>query len=202
MLPQMAHQQRSRAAVARGGWGKGPGRRRVSRQQPATRDSPVRRITQGAKAIRNRQSAICNRIPPCRSSHRPSSLPSGRATSRSGPRRRSRHCHRRRRGQGVVAGAAAGRLAGGVHGHRRRADPDARPPAAQSPHGVAVSAARRERPSSGRRRCRSISPSAASVNPAQLDRAVQLSRDKYCSVWHSMREDITLETTTSIDPAA
>jgi len=40
------------------------------------------------------------------------------------------------------------------------------------------------------------------VNPAQLDRAVQLSRDKYCSVWHSMREDITLETTTSIDPAA
>ena len=40
------------------------------------------------------------------------------------------------------------------------------------------------------------------VNPAHLDRAVQLSRDKYCSVWHSMREDITLETTTSIDPAA
>ena len=40
------------------------------------------------------------------------------------------------------------------------------------------------------------------VNPAQLGRAVQLSRDKYCSVWHSMREDIALETTTSIDPAA
>ena len=40
------------------------------------------------------------------------------------------------------------------------------------------------------------------VNPAQLDRAVQLSHDKYCSVWHSMREDITLETTTRIDPAA
>jgi putative redox protein len=40
------------------------------------------------------------------------------------------------------------------------------------------------------------------VNPAQLDRAVQLSHDKYCSVWHSMREDITLDTTTSIDPAA
>lgn len=40
------------------------------------------------------------------------------------------------------------------------------------------------------------------VNPAQLDRAVQLSREKYCSVWHSMREDITLDTTTSIDSAA
>lgn len=40
------------------------------------------------------------------------------------------------------------------------------------------------------------------VNPAQLDRAVQLSREKYCSVWHSLREDITLATTTSIDPAA
>ena len=40
------------------------------------------------------------------------------------------------------------------------------------------------------------------VNPAQLDRAIQLSRDKYCSVWHSMRQDITLDTTASIDPAA
>jgi putative redox protein len=36
------------------------------------------------------------------------------------------------------------------------------------------------------------------VNPAQLDRAIALSREKYCSVWHSLREDITLETTTSI----
>jgi putative redox protein len=37
------------------------------------------------------------------------------------------------------------------------------------------------------------------VNPAQLDRAIALSREKYCSVWHSLRDDITLETTTSID---
>lgn len=29
----------------------------------------------------------------------------------------------------------------------------------------------------------------------QVQRAIDLSRDKYCSVWHSMREDITLETT-------
>lgn len=40
------------------------------------------------------------------------------------------------------------------------------------------------------------------VNPAQLERAIALSREKYCSVWHSLREDIVLETTTSIDPAA
>ena len=38
------------------------------------------------------------------------------------------------------------------------------------------------------------------VNPAQLDRAIQLSREKYCSVWHSMRQDIPLECTTSITP--
>ena len=31
-----------------------------------------------------------------------------------------------------------------------------------------------------------------------VDRAVQLSRDKYCSVWHSLRQDIALTTTSSI----
>jgi putative redox protein len=36
------------------------------------------------------------------------------------------------------------------------------------------------------------------VDPAQLDRAIALSREKYCSVWHSLRQDITLETTSSI----
>ena len=40
------------------------------------------------------------------------------------------------------------------------------------------------------------------VNPAHLDRAIALSREKYCSVWHSMREDITLTTATSIDATA
>lgn len=29
----------------------------------------------------------------------------------------------------------------------------------------------------------------------QVDRAIALSRDKYCSVWHSMRQDIDLVTT-------
>ncbi len=31
------------------------------------------------------------------------------------------------------------------------------------------------------------------------ERAVALSRDKYCSVWHSMRQDIALETSVEID---
>jgi putative redox protein len=29
---------------------------------------------------------------------------------------------------------------------------------------------------------------------AQVRRAIDLSHDKYCSVWHSMRQDIRLET--------
>ena len=31
-----------------------------------------------------------------------------------------------------------------------------------------------------------------------LERAIALSRDKYCSVWHSLREDIVLETAHTI----
>ena len=35
--------------------------------------------------------------------------------------------------------------------------------------------------------------------PAEpIERAIQLSRDKYCSVWHSMRQDIELETSFSV----
>lgn len=33
------------------------------------------------------------------------------------------------------------------------------------------------------------------VPAAAVERAISLSRDKYCSVWHSMREDIELTTT-------
>ena len=40
---------------------------------------------------------------------------------------------------------------------------------------------------------------AGAVGQAQVDRAVQLSRDKYCSVWNSLREDITLEILTRTD---
>jgi putative redox protein len=31
-----------------------------------------------------------------------------------------------------------------------------------------------------------------------VDRAVELSRDKYCSVWHSLRQDITLSVTSVV----
>jgi putative redox protein len=31
-----------------------------------------------------------------------------------------------------------------------------------------------------------------------VERAIALSREKYCSVWHSMRQDITLQTTVEI----
>ncbi len=32
------------------------------------------------------------------------------------------------------------------------------------------------------------------VPPAAVERAIQLSRETYCSVWHSLREDIVFET--------
>ena len=35
-----------------------------------------------------------------------------------------------------------------------------------------------------------------------IQRAIDLSRDKYCSVWHSLRQDTNLETTFEVDPAA
>ncbi|HEX8027447.1 MAG TPA: OsmC family protein [Vicinamibacterales bacterium] len=35
-----------------------------------------------------------------------------------------------------------------------------------------------------------------------VERAIQLSHDKYCSVWHSLRQDITLETSFEVNPAA
>ena len=36
------------------------------------------------------------------------------------------------------------------------------------------------------------------VDPHKVDRAIQLSRDKYCSVWNSLRSDIKLETSYTI----
>lgn len=38
------------------------------------------------------------------------------------------------------------------------------------------------------------------VPPAAVERAIQLSRDRYCSVWHSLREDIQLSTSFDIHP--
>ena len=36
------------------------------------------------------------------------------------------------------------------------------------------------------------------VAPEAVERAIALSRDTYCSVWHSMRQDITFETKLSV----
>lgn len=38
------------------------------------------------------------------------------------------------------------------------------------------------------------------VAPATVERAIALSHDRYCSVWHSMRQDIELSTTFDIVP--
>jgi putative redox protein len=38
------------------------------------------------------------------------------------------------------------------------------------------------------------------VPAERVERAIQLSRDKYCSVWHSMRHDIDLKVTYTIAP--
>ncbi len=37
-----------------------------------------------------------------------------------------------------------------------------------------------------------------SAPPEQVDRAIALSREKYCSVWHSLRQDIELTTSVSL----
>jgi putative redox protein len=41
-----------------------------------------------------------------------------------------------------------------------------------------------------------------SVPAHAVERAIQLSRDKYCSVWHSLRQDIDLVTSFEVAPAA
>lgn len=41
---------------------------------------------------------------------------------------------------------------------------------------------------------------AGGVPKEQVQRAIDLSREKYCSVWHSMRQDIPLETRFSVAP--
>jgi putative redox protein len=41
---------------------------------------------------------------------------------------------------------------------------------------------------------------AGEVPSDRVDRAIQLSREKYCSVWHSMRQDIELTTSFEIVP--
>jgi putative redox protein len=38
------------------------------------------------------------------------------------------------------------------------------------------------------------------VPPDKVERAIDLSREKYCSVWHSMRQDIELTVTYKLSP--
>lgn len=38
------------------------------------------------------------------------------------------------------------------------------------------------------------------VPPEKVERAIQLSREKYCSVWHSMRQDIDFTVTYTVTP--
>jgi putative redox protein len=38
------------------------------------------------------------------------------------------------------------------------------------------------------------------VPTSRIDRAIKLSREKYCSVWHSMRQDIPLTVTYAVSP--
>jgi putative redox protein len=40
------------------------------------------------------------------------------------------------------------------------------------------------------------------VPAASVDRAIELSREKYCSVWHSMRQDIPLTVKYTVTPGA
>jgi putative redox protein len=42
---------------------------------------------------------------------------------------------------------------------------------------------------------------AGEIPPDRVGRAIQLSRDKYCSVWHSLRPDIEFTTSFEVVPA-
>jgi putative redox protein len=42
---------------------------------------------------------------------------------------------------------------------------------------------------------------AGDVEPEKVERALALSREKYCSVWHSLRQDIELRTSFELVPA-
>jgi putative redox protein len=42
---------------------------------------------------------------------------------------------------------------------------------------------------------------AGAIPPDRVERAIELSREKYCSVWHSMRPDIELTTSFEVVPS-
>ncbi len=39
------------------------------------------------------------------------------------------------------------------------------------------------------------------ASPDKVERAIALSREKYCAVWHSMRSDIAFRTSFTVEPA-
>jgi uncharacterized OsmC-like protein len=43
---------------------------------------------------------------------------------------------------------------------------------------------------------------AGNPTPEAVDRAIALSREKYCSVWHSLRQDIDLQVSYDLAPGA
>ena len=43
---------------------------------------------------------------------------------------------------------------------------------------------------------------AGDIPPDRIERAIDLSRQTYCSVWHSLRQDVPLDTTFEVAPAA
>jgi putative redox protein len=42
---------------------------------------------------------------------------------------------------------------------------------------------------------------AGDIPPDRVERAIALSREKYCSVWHTLRQDLPLETSFEVVPA-
>ena len=42
---------------------------------------------------------------------------------------------------------------------------------------------------------------AGAVPPEKVERAIALSREKYCSVWHSLRQDIAFTTSFTVTPS-
>ena len=115
------------------------------------------------------------------------------------PLERPAHRHRREQQGRPVTRRTARRRHGGLHGRRRGAHPRQVAPAADGAAG-AVHRAIARRPS------RTASPAVRLEFDIEGDvgagaswiAPIQLSRDKYCSVWNSLREDITLDVVTRI----
>jgi putative redox protein len=65
---------------------------------------------------------------------------------------------------------------------------------------IRLEADRREEPPRYYTRIRADFVVRGAVDPAKAERAVRLSFDTYCSVYHSLRKDLELEWTVSVEP--